>query len=117
MSKLRARWIILLLGLLAGITIRNLAWGQQQPSQVTTRADVTITGTPTQLCPINGSRIDCSCTNNDAGVAFRVGDVNVAANRGQRVPPGGTFKATTTSAVFGASEGANLVASCSDQSR
>jgi hypothetical protein len=103
--------------ILSLITIRNLAWGQQQPTRVLTRTDVTVVGTATQLCPINGSRVDCSCTNNDAGNAFRVGDSLVTASRGQRVPAGATFKATTTSAVFGAAEGASVSVSCVDQSR
>jgi hypothetical protein len=92
------------------------AWGQQ-PSRVVTRTDATVTTAATQICPINGSRVDCSCTNNDAANAFRVGDALVTATRGQRVPAGATFKAITTSAVFGVSEGGSISVSCTDQSR
>lgn len=103
--------------LLSAITIRNSAWGQQQPTRVLTRTDTTVTAAVGQVCPINGSRVDCSCTNNDAANALRVGDSNVTATRGQRVPAGATFKAVTTSAVFAVSEGGSVSVSCTDQSR
>jgi hypothetical protein len=103
--------------LLSLITIRNSAWSQQQPTRVLTRSDVSVTASSTLLCPINGSRVDCSCTNNDASNAIRVGDANITATRGQRVPAGATFKAVTTSSVFGIAEGASVSMSCTDQSR
>jgi hypothetical protein len=102
--------------LLGAITIRNFAWGQQ-PTRVITRTDTSVTTAVTQVCPINGSRVDCSCTNNDVANSFRVGDANVTATRGQRITPGATFKAITTSAVFGISEGGIISVSCTDQSR
>jgi non-ribosomal peptide synthetase component E (peptide arylation enzyme) len=102
--------------LLGAITIRNVAWGQQ-PSNIAGRTDISVTGTITQLCPINGSRVDCSCTNNDSANAIRVGGSTITATRGQRVPAGATFKAVTTSAVFGVAEGASVSMSCTDQSR
>jgi hypothetical protein len=103
--------------ILSLITIRNLAWGQQQPTRVLTRNDVSVTAAATLLCPVNGSRVDCSCTNNDASNAIRVGDSTITATKGQRVPAGATFKAITTSSVFGIAEGAAVNMSCTDQSR
>ena len=82
-----------------------------------TRTDVTVGGTRVTLCPVNGSRVDCSCTNNDASNAIRVGDANITATRGQRVTGGGTFRANTTSAVFGIAEGGDATLSCTDQTR
>lgn len=108
------RLILITCLLLSAFTIRNASG---QAVRVITRTDVTVTASATQLCPINGSRIDCSCTNNDTTNAFRVGDNLVTATRGQRVTAGGTFKASTTSAVFGISEGVNVAVSCTDQSR
>lgn len=102
--------------LLSAITIRNFAWGQQ-PTRLITRSDVTVSTVAIQLCPINGSRVDCSCTNSDAAISIRVGDVNITATRGQRVAAGATFKAITTSAVFGISEAGPAILTCTDQSR
>lgn len=111
------RLLLVSMLLLSAITIRNFAWGQQQPTNITGRTDISVTGTATQLCPINGSRVDCSCTNNDSANAIRVGGSTITATRGQRVPAGATFKAVTTSAVFGVAEGASVSMSCTDQSR
>src|SRR5512137_364191 len=106
-------WLALPFGLLLPAT----AEAQPAPN-VITRTDVTVGNVAATLCPVNGSRIDCSCTNNDAANAVRVGDANVNPTRGQRVSGGGTFKAATTGAVLGISEaGPNVVMSCTDQSR
>lgn len=106
--------IVVICLLLSAFTIRNASG---QAVRVLTRTDVTVGASAIQLCPINGSRIDCSCTNNDASNSFRVGDNLITASRGQRVTAGGTFKATTTSAVFGIAESASVSVSCTDQSR
>jgi hypothetical protein len=104
-------WLALLL-----VAWPVVTWGQTQPTRLLTRIDTNVS-IVTQVCPINGSRVDCSCTNNDAANALRVGDASVTATRGQRVPAGATFKAITTSAVFAISEGGVVSVSCTDQSR
>lgn len=114
------RWIALTfivapLTLLAPITNRNPA--AQQPTNTVTRTDISVGATAVQLCPVNGARIDCSCTNNDGAAAIRVGDANISTTRGQRVTGGGTFRASTTSAVFGIAEAGNVAMSCTDQTR
>jgi len=107
--------ILAVLMLLAPITIRNL--DAQPATNTVTRTDVAVGATAVVLCPTNASRVDCSCTNNDGAVAFRVGNAAITATRGQRVSGGGTFKASTTSQVFGISEGAAVQVSCTDQTR
>ncbi len=99
-----------------GLLIPGYASSQPAPN-VLTRTDVTVASSATQLCPQNGSRIDCSCTNNDGSNAIRVGDANVTATRGQRVTAGGTFKAAATAAIFGVAESGAVGVSCTDQSR
>lgn len=111
----RVRILAAALLLAIPITIRNLE--AQTPTNTVTRSDVTVGATAIQVCPANGSRIDCSCTNNDGAIAVRVGDANVTASRGQRVTAGSTFKASTTGTVFAISEGGNALLSCTDQTR
>lgn len=110
------RWVLVVALLLLPITNRNLE-AQPTPTNTVTRTDVSVGATPVSLCPVNGARVDCSCTNNDGAAAIRVGDANITTTRGQRVTGGGTFRANTTSAVFGIAEAGNVVMSCTDQTR
>ena len=89
----------------------------QQGSKFFARPDVTVTSTQTQIQPANSARVVLTCTNNDAANGIRIGDNNVSASSGQRVPPGGTFAVTATPAVLGFSEGGPVVVSCSEEVR
>jgi hypothetical protein len=112
-------WIrigLCLLLLLTPITIRN-SEAQSQPNATGTRTDISVGATAIQVCPANAARVDCSCTNNDGATAVRVGNNQITPTRGQRVSGGGTFKATTTSAVFAVSEAGAVILSCTDQTR
>lgn len=115
MSIKAVRRILLIGGALIGAMIA-VVYGQPATNTVT-RTDVTVGAVAVQLCPLNQARVDCSCTNNDGAIAFRVGDANITASRGQRVSGGGTFKASTTSRVFGIAESGSIVVSCTDQTR
>jgi len=107
------RYILAALILLAPITIRN----SEAQINTVTRVDVTVGATAVTVCPANAARVDCSCTNNDGANAVRVGNSLITASRGQRVNGGGTFKATTTSAVFAIAESGAVILSCTDQTK
>ena len=109
MMKLLLAFILLL----TPITIRN----SEAQINTVTRVDVTVGATAVSVCPANAARVDCSCTNNDGANAVRVGNSLVTATRGQRVNGGGTFKATTTSAVFAIAESGSVILSCTDQTK
>jgi hypothetical protein len=86
-------------------------------STITPITDVTVTNVATLLRAANNSRLVLGGTNDDPGVNMRIGDATVAAAKGQRIAAGAAFKTNVTAAVFGISEGANIVVSLTEEVR
>lgn len=111
------RWLLLVLVVLGSMVQVVPSASAQQGSKFIARADVVVTSTQVQIQPANSARVVLTCTNNDSANGIRIGDNNVSASSGQRVPPGGTFSVTATPAVFGFSEGGPVVVSCTEEIR
>ncbi len=80
------------------------------PSAFATQVDVTVGAAAAEIAPARTDRDAIIIGNQSSTVAIRVGDANVAANRGIRVKEGATATLFTTSAVYAISEGANVTA-------
>jgi hypothetical protein len=106
------RWapllLVLLLTLLAGA---SPAAGQAARPL----ADVTVTGTATEIRPDNPQRRAVSCTNHSTTVAVRWGDASTTATRGQRIPAEASIEILATGPLFMISEGANVTMSCTEE--
>lgn len=85
-------------------------------SALASAADVTVTTAATAILASNAARIRALISNNDAAIAMRVGDSNVSASRGVRVPPGGAIVLETTAAVYAAAESSSLTAGVAAES-
>jgi len=84
---------------------------------VSSRADVTVTGSATIVASANSARAFLSCTNTSSSVNVRWGDSAVTSSRGQRVPFGSSVQITNTGDVYMISEGANVTVSCTEETR
>jgi hypothetical protein len=93
------------------------AVAQVGSTRLVTFADVTVTGAVTTVRAANSSRVALNCTNNDAAVNVRWGDTSITASRGQRLRANGTLTYSGTAAVSMISEGANVVVSCTEETR
>ncbi len=93
------------------------ALGQQTGAVVTPIADVTVTGTATQIVGQNVFRTALSCMNNDATVNVRWGSSAVTATSGQRVSAGASVEILNRGPIFMISEGANVTVSCTEEGK
>ncbi len=107
------RLILTLILMFTPMTVRQ----SEAQINTVTRVDISVGAIAVTVCPANAARVDCSCTNNDGANAVRVGNSLITTTRGQRVNGGGTFKATTTSAVFAIAESGAVILSCTDQTK
>lgn len=111
MNKKRISWLVLVLAILAVATFSDA-----QISKITPIADITVTGTATQIASDNGNRHAVSCTNNGT-VNVRWGNSSVTATTGQRLAAGASIEIRASAVIFMISEGANVTVSCTEEAR
>lgn len=85
--KQKAFVSVVVIALVAGVELANAQsdrWAVP-PRYAISNAAVTVTTSPTLVCPSNDNRVNCTCTNLGPD-AVRYGDLGITVSKGARIP-------------------------------
>ena len=80
-------------------------------------ADVTLSGARDLIDARSLGRVSLACTNTNGTVHARVGDVAITTSRGLQVRATTGFTTDSQDAVYGITEGADVVLACTKETR
>ena len=101
---------------LALLTLLVPSIGQAQ-SSIEALADVTVTSSATLVAAGDGFRYALNCTNTNASVNVRWGDSTVTTTKGQQIRAATAIEILSRGPVYMISEGANVVVTCTKESK